>query len=200
MVTEYGSIKAGAKLDENMQKELSGGLSIYALLLLIFGSIGTAAFLVLYVIAEYVFPAVDDFWFLMLLIIFAALLGGGIGLKILLNKNLKAVRGLDKSVHYEFFKSYFTVTETLNNETVASAKIYNTQIVKRKETENYLFLFINATAVYPVDKSQLNVAELNTIKANFNLSASGETLNLAQDISAGGAAEVKPTDPFDEFK
>lgn len=129
MVTEYGSIKAGAKLDEKMQKELSGGLNIYALLLLIFGSIGTAAFLVLYVIAEFVFPAVDDFWFLMLLIIFAALLGGGIGLKILLNKNLKAVRGIDKSVYYEFFKSYFTVTETLNKEPVASAKIYNTQIV-----------------------------------------------------------------------
>ena len=97
MITEYGSIKAGAKLDEKMQKELSGGLNIYALLLIIFGSIGTAAFLVLYIIAEYVFPTVDDFWFLMLLIIFAALLGGGIGLKILLNKNLKAVRGIDKS-------------------------------------------------------------------------------------------------------
>ncbi len=50
MITEYGSIKAGAKLDEKMQKELSGGLNIYALLLLIFGSIGTAAFLVLYII------------------------------------------------------------------------------------------------------------------------------------------------------
>lgn len=56
IITEYGSIKAGAKLDEKMQKELSGGLNIYALLLLIFGAIGTAAFLVLYIIAEYVFP------------------------------------------------------------------------------------------------------------------------------------------------
>lgn len=165
---------------------------------MIVGGIGTVAFLVLYIIAEYVFPKVDDLIFMLFLIVFASLLGGGIGLKILLAKNLKTVRGLNKEVDYEFFKTYFTIIEKLNGETIASAKIYNAQILKRKETQNYLFLYINASAVYPVDKTQLNAAELNTLKANFSIGSSVADINLAQDMSNGNASGG-PSDPFDEF-
>lgn len=198
MLTENGTIKARASLDGKMQKELTAGANGMSLAMIIAGAAGTAVFAVLYAISDIVFRSADDYYFIFMLIVFAALLGGGIGLKILVNRNIKAACSVNKINEYEFFKSYFIATETVNGEAVGTVKIYAGQIIKVRESKNYVFLYLNAAAVYPVDKNGLNEAEITAVKNIFRSSEGG----APSPASSQGVPPHtdEPEDPFSEFK
>lgn len=207
MITENGTIKVSTALDEKMQKELTRGSFATSLTFIILGSIGVALFLVLEIVSIFLEWEDGNFYFLMT-VLFAIILGSGISLMLLINKNLKAVKGVSRVNTYEFYQSYFIISETLNGETVGSVKIYNNRIMKAREVKNYLFFYINAGAAYPVSKAELSEAELNTIKNIFRLNFNGGTVNLAaapvESVNIGNAEDIyaasEPQDPFEEFK
>lgn len=167
MITSEGTIKVSTLLDVNMQKELNKKPFILSLASTILGGVGVAVCFVLYIIAEYI--GLNENTFLFVMIIFAAILGLGIGLLILVNKSLKQVSLNVKENTYEFFGDYFTITETLNGEVVGNAKIYNSQILKSRESANYLFFFISAGAAYPVLKKDLSEKEIDELRKIFRL-------------------------------
>ena len=167
MITENGAIKVRTVIDEKMQKEFSANTNKLALAMLIVGAIGTFVFFVLFIISEFVRNMGDGFA-LPFMIVFAACLGGGIGIKVLLNKVIQQVKGGAKVNEYEFFSDYFTVNQISGGETVATAKFYNTQIIKIKNGKNYFYLYINAQQVFPVDKTELSENELATLKTVFH--------------------------------
>lgn len=204
MITEQGTIKVKTAIDANMQKELNSKPSAYALALIIVGSIGVGIFLILYVLAE--FFNSDEGTSLIFLLLFAVFLGAGIGLKVVINKTLKTVTALPKINEYEFFKDYFIIDQTMNGENIAHVKVYVNQITRSRESNSYLFFYIGAAA-YPVLKSELTEAELNTLRRIFRISVSGGTVTLAAAPAEAQCFEpVQPVqperpaeDPFDEF-
>ena len=199
MITEQGTIKVKTAIDANMQKELNSKPSAYALTLIIVGAIGVGIFLVLEIASAFV--EMKENAIFVFLILFAVFLGAGIGLKVVINKTLKTVTALPKINEYEFFKDYFIIDQTMNGENIAHAKVYVNQITRSRESNNYLFFYIGAAA-YPVLKSELTEAELNTLRAIFRISVNGGTVTLAAAPSA--VQYVQPErpaeDPFDEFK
>ena len=182
-------------MDESMQKELSRKSFIFALVFTILGSVGVAAYIVLEIVAIFIEIKGDYF---AILLVFAVFLGCGIALLILLKKAASLARNSHKVNIYEFFSGYFTISELFNGEMTATAKVYNNQIVRAKETKNYFFFYINSSAAYPVSKQQLSPAELNTLRIVFRLPADGETVDLSTQAPATDNF-LPPEDPFDEF-
>lgn len=195
MVTENGSVKASARLDAAMQRELSAGTNRLAVTMITVGAVGVALFITMYVISGFVFRDADDFYFLFMSVAFAVLLGGGIGLKMLIKKNLRAALSAERVNEYEFFRDYFILTEYLNGEKVGAAKVFNRSVIRVRESKNYLFMYITASAVYPVCKADLEEGEVSTIKGLLMQSSSAP-----YGAPVPPAPEAEPQDPFGEFK
>ncbi len=170
MITENGSIKVSTPLDLKMQRELNKKSYILGITLSAIGGLIVAVAFVLYVIA--VVLEKSETTYFVILICGGALLGAGIGALILVKKAEKTVLGVQKAETYEFFGDYFTIEETLNGEVVANVKVYNTQIIKSKESKNFLFFYINAVTAYPVSKSELTGEELSVLRKLFRLQGS----------------------------
>lgn len=203
MITENGSIKVSTQMDDKVQKEFSKNNFLMGLILTIISSIGLAVFLVLDIVS--IFLEFEDDGLFAFVIVFAVFLGLGISLLILVNKAANSAKTSNKIYTYEFFKDYFTATETLNGENVATAKFYNSQVIKSRETKNYLFFYTNAATACPVFKGELTEEELNTLRSIFRLPVKGGTVELnaeAVQPKTENTQEVAPKsdDPFDEFK
>ncbi|MDE6868817.1 MAG: hypothetical protein K2J83_06740 [Clostridia bacterium] len=168
MITENGTVKVRTATDEQMQKELSGNLKTYSLIMLIIGPIGFCAFLTLYLVSVFI-PIIDDFTAVMFLILFGIDTCLGIVLKVQFNRALQIVRTSPKVFEYEFFADYFTLNEISNGETVTTAKFYNSQITRVKNGKNYYFLYISQMQVFPVGKAELTENELQVLKSVFRL-------------------------------
>lgn len=193
MITSDGSIKITTELNENMQKELTKTTFAGALAAVITGGIGVAAFLALYI--TLIFLDKENETIFIYLVLFGALLGGGIGMMIVVNKANKSAKVSGKVNVYEFFKGYFYIDEYLNGERVGKAKFYDNQIIKSKETANYFFFYVTSVAAFPVAKAGLSEGELNALRTVFGRASKGDAVIL----SAGAAQPVQqePEDPFD---
>lgn len=167
MITENGSIKVITELNVQMQKELNCKLTIAGIILTVLGAIGAAAGLG-WSIALF-FADSDNTLAMAVLILSAMCLVCGIIYLISVKKAQKTVMGAKKVDTCEFFSDFFEVKEFLNGEQVANVKIYNNQITKAKETKNYMFFYIHASAAYPVSKEGLTDAELERLRAIFRL-------------------------------
>ncbi|MDE5721634.1 MAG: YcxB family protein [Clostridia bacterium] len=161
------SICVTTEMNSQMQKELNAKQFILSLILIITGGAGVLVALILDVIAT--IQDKPDTEIFIVLIIFAVILGCGIGLLIIIRKTNKTVAAQAKVYAYEFFPAYFTITENCNGEEVAHAKIYNNQITKRRESKNYLFLYSSYVAAYPIDKRNLAKEELSELRNIFNI-------------------------------
>ncbi len=177
MITEKTTIKVNTDLDKSMQKELSGTAFKLSVAFIIVGAIGVAAFLIMEIASIFIDALKDEEYFIYL-ILFAVFLGAGIGLLAVLKTAYKNVTSLVKVNCYEFYSDCFTVDQAMNGEIVAHAKLYYNQITKSKESKNYLFIYVGAAGAYPVLKSALTEAELNTLKSLSKLKFTGETLTL----------------------
>lgn len=167
MITENGSIKVATPINLQVQKELNANSMLVALILTVIGAVGVAAAFGWYL--AFVIMDKPDTVAFVVLVIFAASLGGGIGLLCLVKKAQKTVMGAKKVDTCEFFSDHFDASETLNGEQVANIKIYYNQIIRAKETKNYIFIYIHAQAAYPVSKEGLTDAELERLRAIFRL-------------------------------
>lgn len=172
MITETGTIKIETQLDERAQKEFMGKLFIVSLVCLIIGSVGIAAYMawsITAIILETYEPSI------VILVVFAFLFAFGLIFVISYNKIIKKARTEDKKEVYEFFNSYVVANDYVNGEQVATVKIYYKNIVKRKETKNYIYFYMQANAACPVGKADMTEGELNAIRSLLGLSVQGGT-------------------------
>ena len=201
MITENGTIKVETRLDENVQKEFMAKTFIVSLVCLILGSVGIVAYLTWDILSEFIAIKAPS---IVILIVFACAFAFGLVFVISRNKLVKKARTENKTEVYEFFNNYVVANDYLNGEQVATVKIYYNQIIKRKETKNYIFFFVQTAAACPVSKAGLTDGELNAIRALLGTGISGGAAMRLPDGSDGNdekAVKETPKDePFDELK
>ena len=203
MLTPEGTIKSQTPMDVRMQKEMSRSADMMALAMIIVGAIGISVFIELEVLSA-VFEKFD-YEVMFFILLFAVLLGLGIGVKVLIRKAIKNVTALPKINEYEFFADSFTIDQTVNGENVAHVKIFNSQVIKSKESKDYIALFVGG-AVYPVLKDGLSEGELNILRSNFKLPIKGAATVVCppagteEKITTADKSVEEPEEPFGEFK
>jgi len=148
-------IKTETLFTEKMQKELSKKQFKLWLFLLIFSSIFEFFTIILSFMGE-------DVWSLhccnLIVVVFSI---------ICIRTNFKNRKNCveNKIINsYEFDQEYFYVSTTKNGDNLGNMKIYYKDIIKVKETENYLFLYINRINAYPIDKATTSKEDLILIK------------------------------------
>lgn len=183
-MTENGSIKIETAINADMQREYLRKLYIVSLVSLISGSIGLAAYIVWVVLVtgtEAREPSI------LMLILFAVLFGFGLVFLLACKKTVKNTgKSGIKLESCEFFNNYIIAEDYLGGEKVATVKIYYSQIVKRRETKNFLFISLQPSAAIPVSKAGLSEGELNALRKLVGLPVKGNTEISLADGDEGG--------------
>ncbi len=195
MVTEKGTIKVSAKIDENVQKEFNGNLLTMGILYTVIGGILLALGFVLYV----VYVAMDGESSIGLLPLFlgAVFLCLGIIMLVARSKALKGVHRFENVQEVEFFSDHLIARKYTNGEHVASEKLYYGWLVNVRETQTYIFLCDTKTTAIVVDKRVMQPNELNTVKSLLGRGAA--QIVQPQPVQPQQVVESEPTDPFADF-
>jgi hypothetical protein len=149
------------KIDVEVQKELSKKIYKNSLIALIVGAVGLAVYIVLGTIFE-------NYW-LDLLLVFAIPFGFGLVFIITIKKLMKKVEDINQINEYVFEEVFVNVSTIRNGESVGTAKIYYKDLVKSKETQNYIYMYINKSAALPVKKENLTQDELIVLRSLLKL-------------------------------
>ncbi len=196
MITERGTIKAETAVNAEMQREFMRTTYILSVIALIVGSVGLAAYLAWDISSIFIKIKEPGTWILFIVAVFFAF---GFIFVMSCRRAIKQVeKGPAKAEVYEFFNNYMIAEDYLNGEKVANVKIYYNQILKRRETKNYLFFYVQATAACPVSKAGMSEGELNTLRGLFGLPVKSQSsVSLAVGGEEGAPApETAPSDPF----
>ena len=176
MITEKGSIKVAAAMTSAVQKSLNRTLFIISLVALIVGALGLAAYFALTVYfgvaaeltGNSAYESLADGFNPML--IFAVPFGFGLVFVIVIRVQIKnAAKQSDCKNEYEFFAGHLILNEYKSGIQVGKSKIFYKNIVKYKETQDYLFFYLVRTLAYFIPKADLTEEENATIRKAFNL-------------------------------
>lgn len=154
-------MKCSVKVDENMQKELNNELKNKSKIMVIVGVIG----FVLYIALSLFF---ENSYVDLVLWISAFIFGVGLVLLFTVNKTNKNSVERNLVDEIELFEDHLIENIKKNEEVIATNKHYYKDIIKVKETENYLFLYVNKAAAVPIIKSAFTKDELVNIKILVN--------------------------------
>ncbi len=141
------------ELNASMLRELNAKVKLIYKILLIVGIIGMVAYIVLGTILE------EEVWWCEILLVFAIPFAIGLIMLLAITKMEKSTEGSFKYNEYLFEDEYFMVETFSNGENIRNAKIYYKDVVKLKETTNYIFLFIQMKQAYPIIKQDFTEAE-----------------------------------------
>jgi len=154
-------MKYSVKVDRELQEEVNKTLKRNCLIMVIIGAIGLVAYIAISMFIEH-------FLLEIFLWIFAGLLGVGVCLLIVINKTNKKAADNNFIGEYELFEEYLIVNTFKNDEQVSTIKLYYKDVIKIKETENYIFLYPNKQIAYPIAKKKLLPEELSMVKLWIN--------------------------------
>ena len=154
-------MKYSLKVDRELQEELNKTLKRNCLIMVIIGAIGLVAYIAISMFIEH-------FLLEIFLWIFAGLLGVGVCLLIVINKTNKKAADNNFIGEYELFEEYLIVNTFKNDEQISTIKLYYKDVIKIKETENYIFLYPNKQIAYPIAKKKLLPEELSMVKLWIN--------------------------------
>ena len=141
-------------LDKDVQKALIKNVLTFWIVLVVVNSL-------IIVVTLFIF----DFYTLILGIV---LLVTSIVSLITLNKMIKNCKGNIVN-NYQFFESYFTVESIKDNEKMGESKVYYKDLIKKKITEEYIFLYINKASAFPIKLKNLQDYEIKILKNWLNL-------------------------------
>jgi len=154
-------MKYSVKVDRELQEEVNKTLKRNCLIMVIIGAIGLVAYIAISMFIEH-------FLLEIFLWIFAGLLGVGVCLLIVINKTNKKAADNNFIGEYELFEEYLIVNTFKNDEQISTIKLYYKDVIKIKETENYIFLYPNKQIAYPIAKKKLLPEELSMVKLWIN--------------------------------
>ena len=149
------------KLNEKMQKELVRPALIIYLIMMIIGIIGLAAYVIIKIFVE---NANVEY-----LLIFSIPFVFGLVVYLAVKKQLKKIKNNTRLNIYEFNEDFMNIKTMDNGEDVGTAKIYYKDIVKKRESKNYFFLFINNVNALPIAKCELTEDDIKEIRKLLNI-------------------------------
>lgn len=148
-------------INKEIQKELSRPLFIVGIVTLVLGIFGIVAYIVLGTIFDN--PEIEYMLFFSLPFSF------GLVLLITINKLCKNADKIPQYNQYTFEEQYFMVTTYRRGENVGTVKLYYKDLVKSRESKNYIFMYLNKYSAVAVAKDQLNSDELILLRSFLGL-------------------------------
>lgn len=142
------------KLDVKMQKELNKQLKVIYIVMLIIGAVVLiSSFSPLFNEKELILAYFGVFSIV-----------AGILMLISLNRSEKLMSKTKENI-YAFNEDHIFVTTYNADDKISESKFYYKEIVKMKETKNYIFIFINVSRCLPISKDGLTATEIMEIKS-----------------------------------
>lgn len=175
MITKKGTIKAETMLNKQMFKEVFRPFMIISMICLIIGSVGLAADLVWTIIAALL---ETDGPHIVLLIAFAVAFAFGLIFVITFHVSAKKLSTGEMGEireEYEFYTSYVEITDYAKGNNVGGAKLWYSQISKRRETKHYLCFYGDNKAMFCVTKATLTLEEADTVRSVIGLKTKGSS-------------------------
>ena len=181
MITEKGSIKTVLTSYEEGWRQYTKGSFTFAIICLAIGSVGVGAYLTFDILSVFNITEEPMIW---ILILVAVPFTFGLIFTLGLKRNYRELRETEQRAKStcEFFSDYFTyVTEgegisaagaESNGEgasgvQVVSERIAYSQIIKHKETKDFLFVTTDMKNIIVIDKTPLLEREINTLRKLF---------------------------------
>ena len=149
-------IKTRTEINKEVQYQFSKKTLIVSIILMIVGAIGLLTYVVL--------SAIFDYKGLSFLILFSVPFGLGVSFLLTVKKIIKSTEKNPFVNEYEFEDTFVNVSSIKNNEVIATQKLYYKDIVKIKENDKYIHIFITPTTAFVVDKVNTNSDDINEIK------------------------------------
>lgn len=149
-------MKIRTKITKQTQNELTKTAQITYLIMTIIGAIGLFAYIVLGTITN----ANVEF-----MLAFSVPFAFGLVFYITIKKQIKNIPSSINVNVYDIFEDHLTIKSITNGEEVGNNKVYYKDIIKRKETKNYIFLYPNKVNAFPIAKEELSDAELTELRA-----------------------------------
>lgn len=160
--------KCSVKIDEKLQREINEKSWLINLIVLIIGSIGLGVYIIVGAFVEYA-------WMDILLWVFAIMFGFGLVMVISIRKINKKSAENNLTNEIELEEDCVSLSTIKNNEIIGTLKVYYKDLIKVRETENYLVLYINKQSAIPVPKKEFKPEELSTIKLWINTAKQKKT-------------------------
>lgn len=143
------------KIDGKMQKELLRGLIIFAWITFSLGLAGLVTYIVVFVGLD----LKDNYPILISCsIVFAV----GLMYVVTCGKLVKNAQAANKTNIYTISEEYMQIESEYHGEIQETAKLFYSDIVKIKETKNYIFVYPDTTRAYPIEKK--NVPDIDTLR------------------------------------
>ena len=152
-------------IDEKAQKALSKGVIIFCIVSLVLGSVGLLLYIGLTMFFENIY--------LDILLLFCIPFSLGLVYIIMINKNIKTMAKSNITNEYEFNIDHIFVTSYKNGEQVGTQKVYYKDVFKTRETDEYIFIYVNRISAFILKKSNATTEQLTIIKRLLKL----ETIN-----------------------
>lgn len=150
------------EINEDAQRALTKRIQRIYLALIVISSIGLLA----YVVFSVIFIDAD---YLEYLLLFAIPFGFSLIFYITINTNIKKMEENKFVNEYEFENEYFNVKTSRDGDEIGTQKIYYKDIVKIKEDNEYIFIYINRTNAYIVKKANASLENLQRLKVMLNI-------------------------------
>lgn len=150
-------LKCSVKIDDKLQKELNQKMKNRFMIAFIVSLVGLVAYVAVSMFVEYK-------WLDVLLWVFAIIFGYSLVMIITINKINKKTAGNNLSSQLEINEDFMIIISFKNNIQFATTKIFYKEIIKVKETENYLFLYPDKSQAFPIPKSEFTSEEFSLIK------------------------------------
>lgn len=142
------------KFTIEMQKQLNNTKQKIATIMTAVGGVGVFVYLITAFVPSITDAMVD--WMLA----FVVPLTLGIIMLIAIAKTNNALKNVDIANEYEFNEDYMNISTIRANENIGKVKFYYKDLVKVKETKDYIYLYQNKASAFPVDKKQLSETDL----------------------------------------
>lgn len=150
-------MKYRCEINKQVQTELSKTAKRNSIISLVVGIIGLLAYIIISTFKEM-------FVLEILLWAFAVMFALGLVMLITINKLIKKASENKLICECEFDEEFMNVTAIKNEEQISYSKVYYKDLIKIKETENYVFLYPNKQMAYPVQKRDIPSNELSILK------------------------------------
>lgn len=152
-------------IDEKAQKALSKGVIIFCIVSLALGSVGLLLYIGLTMFYENIY--------LDILLLFCIPFSLGLVYIIMINKNIKTMAKSNITNEYEYNIDHIFVTSYKNGEQFGTQKVYYKDVFKTRETDEYIFIYVNRISAFILKKSNATSEQLTIIKRLLKL----ETIN-----------------------
>ncbi len=143
------------KIDGKMQKELLMWQIVCSWILLGIGIAG----LVVYIAVGVALDLKENYAILVpCSVVFAV----GLVFVVSFNKIVKNAEVINKTNIYTFSQEFMQIETEYHGEIQESSKLYYSDILKIKETKNYIFVYPDSTKAFPIEKK--NVSDIDSLR------------------------------------